>query len=175
MAASDQLILVDSADNEVGYETVTDCHYRRPKLHRAFSVFVFNDAGEMLITKRSSRKHTWPGFWSNACCSHPRKGQDMKTAAEARLVTELGITATVQFLFKFEYQAQFDDNWGEYELDWVYLSRANHPGDVNPDEVSDWEFIRIDDLKQQLVSNPGKFTPWFRICLDRVLDARSKQ
>src|SRR5206468_3361951 len=80
-SSTDQLILVDSFDNEIGYESVTGCHYGNPKLHRAFSVFVFNDAGEMLITQRSSEKHTWPLFWSNACCSHARKGQDSEAAA----------------------------------------------------------------------------------------------
>src|SRR5687767_2621269 len=171
-SATDQLILVDSSDNEIGYADVTECHYGTPRLHRAFSVFVFNDAGEMLITQRSGKKNTWPLFWSNACCSHPRKGQDSATAATARLLTELGITASVDLLFKFEYRAQYDDNWGEYELDWVFLSHSNGPGNVNPDEVKDWEFIRIDNLREQVRSNPGKFTPWFRLSLDRVLAAR---
>lgn len=167
--STDQLILVDSADNEIGHETVTECHYGNLKLHRAFSVFVFNDAGEMLITQRSSKKLTWPLFWSNACCSHPRKGQGTEAAASARLITELGIHASVNLLFKFEYRAQYDNNWGEYELDWVFLSRGNGPGSVNSDEIKDWQFIQIDDLKGQVRSNPGKFTPWFRLCLDRVL------
>src|SRR5688572_19144762 len=96
---SDQLILVDSADNEIGYGAVTECHSGNLELHRAFSVFVFNDAGEMLITQRSSKKHTWPLFWSNACCSHPRKGEDIAAAARARLMMELGIRASVTLLF----------------------------------------------------------------------------
>jgi isopentenyl-diphosphate delta-isomerase len=170
MNSMDQLILVDSSDNEIGYETVTECHYENLKLHRAFSVFLFNDAGEMLITQRSSKKQTWPLFWSNACCSHPRKGQDTASAASARLITELGISGVpLELLFKFEYRAQYDDNWGEHELDWVFRGRCNAPGNVNQEETSDWQFIRIDDLKSQVVSNPGKFTPWFRLCLDRVL------
>jgi len=166
---TDQIILVDSADNEIGHETVTGCHSGNLKLHRAFSVFVFNDAGEMLITQRSSKKHTWPLFWSNACCSHPRKGQDSAAAASARLAAELGISASVDLLFKFEYRAQYDSNWGEYELDWVFLSHCNSPGNVDAEEIKDWEFIRIDELQRQVGSNPGKFTPWFRLCLDRVL------
>jgi isopentenyl-diphosphate delta-isomerase len=170
--STDQLILVDSADNETGYETVTECHYGKPRLHRAFSVFVFNDAGEMLITQRSSKKHTWPLFWSNACCSHPRKGQDSEAAASARLITELGIRASVNLLFKFEYRAQYDNYWGEHELDWVFLSHSNGPVSVNPDEINDWQFIEIGDLKRQVRSNPAKFTPWFLLCLDRVLVAR---
>jgi len=167
--STDQLILVDSADNEIGHETVTACHYRQPQLHRAFSVFAFNDAGEMLITQRSSKKRTWPLFWSNACCSHPRKGEDSETGAGDRLIMELGIRASVQFLFKFEYRAQYNNDWGEHELDWVFLSRCDRPGNVNTDEISDWQFIKIADLTSQVRSNPGKFTPWFRICLDRVL------
>jgi isopentenyl-diphosphate delta-isomerase len=173
--SSDQLILVDSADNEIGYEAVTACHYRNPRLHRAFSVFVFNEAGEMLITQRSSKKHTWPLFWSNACCSHPRKGQDSAAAASARLTTELGISASVDFLFKFEYRAQYDDDWGEHELDWVFLTHCNEPGNVNADEIKAWEFIPIAELQRQVGSNPDKFTPWFRLCLDRVLKVMQKQ
>lgn len=172
MNSVDQLILVDSDDNEIGYESVAECHHGKLKLHRAFSVFIFNDAGEMLITQRSSKKHTWPLFWSNACCSHPVKGQETAAAARARLITELGIRGvSVDLLFKFEYQAQYDDSWGEHELDWVYRSRCNALGIVNHDEVNDWQFIRIDDLKSQVLSNPGRFTPWFRLCLDRVLAA----
>jgi isopentenyl-diphosphate delta-isomerase len=136
-------------------------------------VFVFNDAGEMLITQRSSKKRTWPLFWSNACCSHPRKGDDTAAAASARLNTELGIIAAVNLLFKFEYRAQYDTNWGEHELDWVFFSRCNAPGNVNADEVKDWEFIQTGDLQRQVASNPGKFTPWFRLSLDRVLAAVS--
>jgi isopentenyl-diphosphate delta-isomerase len=169
MTKSEHLILVDSADSEVGYEAATACHSGNLQLHRAFSVFVFNDAGEMLITQRSSQKLTWPLFWSNACCSHPRKGEDIFAAASARLNMELGITASVDLLFKFEYRAQYDTNWGEHELDWVFLAHSNAPGDVNADEVANWEFLPIDELKRQVVSNPGKFTPWFRLCLDRVL------
>ena len=111
-------------------------------------------------------------FWSNACCSHPRKGQDSEAAASARLITELGIRASVKLLFKFEYRAQYDNNWGEHELDWVFLSHCDGPGIVNSDEIYDWQFIEIDDLKRQVHSNPGKFTPWFQLCLDRVLAAR---
>jgi isopentenyl-diphosphate delta-isomerase type 1 len=118
------------------------------------------------------KKRTWPLFWSNACCSHPRKGQECAAAATDRLLTELGIRdVSVDLLFKFEYRAQYDDNWGEHELDWVYRSRCNAPGNVNPDEINDWQFIWIDDLKSQVLSNPGKFTLWFRICLGRVLAA----
>lgn len=168
--SSDRLILVDSEDNEIGYAAVTECHYQNPRLHRAFSVFVFNDAGEMLITQRSSKKHTWPLFWSNACCSHPREGEDIAAAASARLMMELGITASVNPQLKFEYRAQYDNNWGEHELDWVFFARGNGPGNVNADEIKDWEFIQIDDLQRQVASNPEKFTPWFRLCLDRVID-----
>jgi isopentenyl-diphosphate delta-isomerase len=164
-----ELILVDSADNEVGYQAAAECHSGKLQLHRAFSVFVFNDAGEMLITQRSSQKRTWPLFWSNACCSHPRKGENTSAAASARLQMELGITAAVNLLFKFEYRAQYDSNWGEYELDWVFLAHSNAPGNVNTEEIANWDFIRIDELKRQVAANPGKFTPWFRLCLDRVL------
>jgi isopentenyl-diphosphate Delta-isomerase len=168
----DQLILVDSKDNEIGYASADECHSGAFKRHRALSVFVFNDAGEMLITQRSRKKKTWPLFWSNACCSHPRKGQDCQEAARKRQDDELGFDAPVVLLFKFEYSARYDASWGEHELDWVFASHCNGPFQPNADEINDWKFISIDDLKMQMRSEPATFTPWFHICLDRVVELR---
>ncbi len=165
----EQIILVDSGDREIGYEEKEKCH-SHPKLHRAFSVFLFNDAGEMLVTQRSSAKKTWPLFWSNACCSHPRKGESCEAAAKRRVKEELGIDCAPEFLFKFEYSAQYDDTWGEHELDWVFSGK--HDGPVNPDEteINDWKFVDVQELREDVRKNPDRYTPWFKLALERVLE-----
>jgi isopentenyl-diphosphate delta-isomerase len=166
-----KLILVDDRDNEIGYGNFEDCHSGTLQRHRAFSVFIFNDAGEMLITQRSARKKTWPLFWSNACCSHPRAGQDCGSAALVRMHEELGVSTDIQFLFKFEYNARFDDEWGEHEMDWVFKGRHNGPLQPNRDEIHDWKFIPLHDLALHIQSAPGEYTPWFRLSLQRVIGA----
>ncbi|MBI2076038.1 MAG: isopentenyl-diphosphate Delta-isomerase [Candidatus Aenigmarchaeota archaeon] len=165
----EQIILVDSEDNEIGYEEKGRCHHPKPVLHRALSVFIFNDENEMLITRRSSGKKTWPLYWSNACCSHPRKGEECGAAAKRRVKEELGIDCSPAFLFKFEYSAQYNDSWGEHELDWVFAGK--HNGIIKPDkdEIKEWKFIGIEELKADVKKNPEKYTPWFRMSLERVL------
>jgi isopentenyl-diphosphate delta-isomerase len=126
----------------------------------------------MLITKRSMQKDTWPGFWSNACCSHPREGESTEEAAGRRLGEELGTSAELRFLFKFEYRAEYDTNWGEHELDHVFVGR--HTGPLAPDraEVEDTALIEVKALKQNVCEQPERYTPWFRISLDRVLNCQ---
>ena len=164
-----ELILVDSFDNEIGHETKERCHFKEPKLHRALSVFVINDNSEMLITRRSSLKKTWPLYWSNACCSHPAKGRDCLSAASNRLYEELGVRASVRFLFKFEYRAQYSEDWGEHELDWVFLCRHNGPFLMNPEEIVEARFVSIPQLRSELRNDGNSFTPWFHLCVERVL------
>jgi isopentenyl-diphosphate delta-isomerase len=168
-----ELILVDNLDNEIGYGSIEDCHSGGLKRHRAFSVFLFNDRGEMLITQRSAGKKTWPLFWSNACCSHPRRGETCESAARRRLVEELGISVDVQFLFKFEYDAQYDEIWGEHELDWVFDGSYSGQIQPNAEELMDWKFVPIAELLDQIRQNPERFTPWFLLSLERVLDRRN--
>ena len=165
-----QIILDDDKDNEIGYEEKEKCHHPKPILHRALSVFIFNEAEEMLITRRSAAKKTWPLYWSNACCSHPGKGEECGLAAERRVREELGIDCTPVFLFKLQYSAQYNDSWGEHELDWVFVGK--HNGIIKPDndEINEWKFIGIEELKADVKRNPDKYTPWFRMTLQRVLD-----
>lgn len=167
----DQLILVDSKDNVLGYAEKEKCHHGKPILHRAFSIFLFNNKGEMLITKRSSLKKTWPGFWSNAVCSHPRKDEETHAAAVRRLEEELGITSSLAYLFKFEYSADYDGEWGEHELDWVFAGKISEEPKADRDEIEDWKFISVEQLRQDVKNRPEKYTPWFKICLERVLES----
>ncbi len=165
----EQIILVDSNDNEIGCKEKEKCH-RPPILHRAFSVLIFNGKGQMLIHKRSAKKKTWPGFWTNACCSHPRKGEDTKKAAERRLNEELGFSCDLKFLFKFEYKAMYDNEWGEHELDYVFEGDYDGPVKPDEDEVEEIKFVNVGELKKDIKTHPEKYTPWFRIALERAMD-----
>ena len=101
---SERLILVDAADREIGHASKADAHVGKGILHRAFSLFVFNSAGELLLQQRAPGKPLWPGYWANSCCSHPRGGEDMETATQRRLSEELGFTCPLEFVFKFQYR-----------------------------------------------------------------------
>lgn len=160
---SEQLILVDREDNEVGYLSKAQCHAGSGVLHRAFSLFIFDGEGRLLLQQRSRHKRLWPLCWSNSCCSHPRRGENMETATRRRLAEELGIDAELQYLYKFIYQAQFDEAGAEHELCWVYIGRTDEPVRANASEVADWRFVPAGGLDAELRKRPEAFTPWFRM------------
>jgi len=165
---TDTLILVDEDENTIGYEEKEQCHLVPTKLHRAFSIFIFNSEGQMFIHKRASLKKTWPGYWTNACCSHPRKGETFETATVRRLREELGFETTVTHLFFFRYEAKFDEEYGENEIDHVFL--GIYDGKISPDrnEIEEWKFIGIEDLLHDIAVSET-YTPWFREALPGVL------
>src|ERR1700749_414396 len=139
-ADSDELILVDEADREVGHLSKARCHDGQGVLHRAFSLLIFNDAGELLLQQRASGKRLWPLYWSNSCCSHPRRAESMETAIHRRLHEELGLRCPLQFLFKFQYQAQWDDTGAENELCSVFIGRSTDSVKINRDEILAWRW-----------------------------------
>jgi isopentenyl-diphosphate Delta-isomerase len=161
--AMEDLILVDELDREIGSRSKTECHSGNGVLHRAFSVFVFNGQDELLLQKRAAEKPLWPNYWSNSCCSHPRQGESMEQAVSRRLIQELGFDCSVQFLYKFKYHAQYGALGAEHEYCWVYYGRYDGPVDPNINEIADWRFIGIRDLKAELEATPGRFTPWFKM------------
>jgi len=171
----EMLILVNEKDDETGYAPKEECHIWPAKRHRAFSIFIFNSKTEMLIHKRAADKKTWPGFWTNACCSHPRKGELIHGAAERRLKEELGFTAKLKHLFTFEYSAQYDAKWGEHEVDWVFAGRYDGPVNPDPKEVAEWRFVPIDDIQSDIIAHPERYTPWFKACFDKVLEKLQKK
>ncbi len=160
---AEELILVDANDNETGYGSKADCHDGDGILHRAFSLFLFNDDGELLLQQRSDSKRLWPGYWSNSICSHPRRGETMDVATRRRLRDELNIEAQVEFVYKFQYQADFGDAGAENELCHVYLGRA--PDDIKPNdsEIAATRFISATDLDREFRDQPESLTPWFRL------------
>lgn len=159
----EKLILVDENDNEIGNLSKDKCHDGDGQLHRAFSLFIFNSEGRVLLQQRSSQKRLWPMYWSNACCSHPRRGEDMSEAVNRRLHQELGLTSELEFLFKFIYQARYDDAGSEHELCWVYLGRSSDDIVVNANEIADWRFVSVEALNRELATDPGNFTPWMKL------------
>lgn len=161
--ASEQLILVDDHDREIGFKGKADCHTGGGVLHRAFSIFVFNRRNELLLQQRSPSKMLWPGYWSNTCCSHPRRGEVMADAVTRRLKQELGFTCPLAYLYKFKYQAQFGPVGAEHELCSVYYGRYDGPVDVNVTEIAAWRFVGVDALERELAATPETFTPWFKM------------
>lgn len=164
------LILVDENDNEIGYESKDKCHQGKGLLHRAFSIFLFNDKHELLFQKRSDDKLLWGGYWSNTVCSHPRKGETIEIATKRRLNDEMGVDADLKFLFKFQYQAKFKSIGSEHELCYVYIGKHNGPYHPNPNEIKDLMFIPFDKIEEELQRNGKFYTPWFKIEYQRILE-----
>ncbi len=166
----DALILVDAADQDVGHLSKARCHEGRGVLHRAFSLLIFNGAGELLLQQRASSKRLWPSYWSNSCCSHPRSGETLEAATQRRLQEELGITGCpLQFLFKFQYQAQFDATGSEHELCSVFIGSCSDPLRINGNEISAWRWVSPQALQSELASREAaRFTPWFKIEWARI-------
>lgn len=162
------LVLVDADDREIGFLDKAAAHKGKGTLHRAFSLFIFNTKGELLLTQRAAGKRLWGGYWSNSCCSHPRRGETIDKAIHRRLDEELGLKTPLEFLFKFEYQAQFDADGAEHELCWVYAGRSNQAPRVNPTEISAMRYIAPVVLDAEIAKIPDVFTPWFKLEWARI-------
>lgn len=160
---NEPLILVDEHDKVLGYDSKVACHQGYGRLHRAFSIFVFNCQNELLLQKRSEKKPLWPLYWSNSCCSHPRQGEGNLASAQRRLQEELSITLRPEFLYRFRYHASFGDVGAEHELCSVYVGRSNAPVEVNENEVADWRYIAPETLDRKLAEEPELFTPWLKL------------
>ena len=166
--SSEELILVNENDEELGFRDKAGCHTGSGALHRAFSLFIFNQRGELLLQQRSDEKPLWPLFWSNSCCSHPRRGESMALATGRRLRQELGLEAELQYIYKFQYQAQFNDDGAEHELCWVYLGRCDDSPQANAHEIANWRFVSVADLEAEMSEYPERFTPWFKMEWERL-------
>lgn len=165
---SEDLILVDRDDNEVGTLSKGRCHDGDGILHRAFSAFVFDTGGRLLLQRRAPDKRLWPGYWSNSCCSHPRAGEIMDEAVHRRLAQELGIAADLRFVYKFRYQARYEDAGSEHELCWVYAGVTGEAVRANETEVAEWRYVDPAELSRELRANPDEYTPWFRMEWERL-------
>lgn len=164
----EDLILVDSQDNVLGHTSKTACHDGDGQLHRAFSIFLFNGAGQLMLQQRSPQKRLWPGYWANSCCSHPRRGETDLEAAERRIAEELAVSPPLTFLFRFEYHAHFGELGSEHELCSIYAAKSDAPVSVNVNEISDWKYVDPDELDRELIENPEKYSPWLKLEWPRI-------
>lgn len=172
---SQMVILVDENDRQLGLEDKLAAHRNGARLHRAFSVFVFNKRGEMLLQQRAMGKYHSQGKWTNACCSHPMPGESVVDAAHRRLREEMGFDCDMREAFSFIYKADVGNGLTEHEYDHVFL--GNHDGgiEINEEEAMDYRWISLEKLKEEMRQNPDAFTPWLRISLDRVISSYSKK
>ncbi len=168
----EEVILVDTSDNQTGTEEKIKAH-ELAILHRAFSVFVFNDTNELMLQRRALHKYHSPGLWTNTCCSHPRPGEETIAAAHRRLVEEMGFDCKLEWKFSFIYKAPFDNGLTEHEFDHVFYGFYNEEPRINEEEVAEWKWISVPELKADIKARPDEYTVWFKIAVAE-LSAKSE-
>lgn len=167
--AKEEVILVDENNNELGVEEKMKAH-EEGKLHRAFSIFIFNSKKELLLQRRASSKYHCGGLWTNTCCSHPRPGEKIIDAAKRRLKEEMGIiTEDVWNVTSFVYKAILGNGLTEHEYDYVLVGNYNESPRLNPKEADGWKWVTLEELKKDIKENAEHYTPWFRIILEKYL------
>jgi isopentenyl-diphosphate delta-isomerase len=161
------IILVNENDVQLGTMEKMEVH-QKALLHRAFSIFIFNSKGDMLLQQRAINKYHSAGLWSNACCSHPSGDQQTMEAAEKRLQAEMGFTVPLQKAFDFIYKAALENGLTEHEYDHVFMGK--YDGEIYPDkdEVKDFCFVSMDEIKNSIQTHPEKYTEWFKIAFPKV-------
>lgn len=162
------LILVNEADEEIGQMAKLEAH-QKGILHRAFSLFIFNSKGELLLQQRAMHKYHSPGLWTNTCCSHQRAGETNKEAGKRRLAEEMGFSCELKEVFNFIYKASFDNGLTEHELDHVMVGQYEADPIINKEEVMEFKWITLSDLKQDMEKHPEKYTAWFKIILNEYM------
>ena len=162
----EEVILVSPTDEPLGTMPKMEAH-KNAVLHRAFSVFLMNDAGAVLLQQRAAHKYHSPLLWTNTCCSHQRVGESNIEAGKRRLYEEMGIRAELSELFSFIYKAPFDNGLTEHELDHVMMGRFNGEPVINTEEVADWAWMQPREVKDDMARNPDKYTVWFKIIFEK--------
>ncbi len=166
----EQVILVNEQDEEVGIMEKMQAHLEG-RLHRAFSIFIFNTKNELLLQKRAYGKYHSAGLWSNTCCSHPKPEETVADAATRRLNEEMGIQCNLKKSFSFVYKAVLDNNLTEFEYDHVFSGITDEEPTPHPDEVVAWKYVNTEYLREDIILNPTKYTEWFKICLEEYTNA----
>ena len=160
--AEEHVILVNEKDQEIGLMPKLEAH-QKAVLHRAFSVFIFNSENELMLQQRASNKYHSPNLWTNTCCSHQRSGESNIQAGTRRLYEEMGFTTSLKEITSFIYKAPFDNGLTEHELDHIMVGYYNEDPVINSDEVEDWKWMKIEDVKNDISLNPDLYTAWFKI------------
>ncbi|HOZ86543.1 MAG TPA: isopentenyl-diphosphate Delta-isomerase [Bacteroidia bacterium] len=164
---TEHVILVDESDKPLGSMEKMDAH-RKGVLHRAFSVFIFNSQGLMLLQQRAIGKYHSGGLWTNTCCSHPRPGESTMAAAQRRLKEEMGMEVELNFKTSFTYKATFSNTLTEHEFDHVFTGTSDSDPRINKDEVENFQWLPVADVKKQIASEPDRFTAWFMIAMEKL-------
>lgn len=162
------VVLVDQDDQKLGLMEKQQAHVAG-LLHRAFSVFVFNSNGELMIQQRAASKYHSPTLWTNTCCSHPRDNETYEQAAHRRLKEEMGFDCDLEFKFSFIYKAHLDNDLTEHELDHVFIGTYNDEPKLNPEEVMAYRWVDLMDLKKDIEKNPQNYTAWFKIIFEHYV------
>jgi isopentenyl-diphosphate delta-isomerase len=164
---SEFLILVDEHDKPWG-KLEKDQVHQLGLLHRAFSVFIFNSKGELLLQQRADGKYHSGGLWTNTCCSHPRFGEELKDAVSRRLEEEMGLVCETKFIFSFTYKSTFENGLTEHEFDHVYYGVSDETPKPNPVEVSQWKYVTLESLQKDISTHPNHYTVWLNLCLPKL-------
>lgn len=173
MSKKEYVILVDENDNELGLMEKMEAH-EKGVLHRAFSVFVFNNKGQVMLQQRAFEKYHSGGLWTNTCCSHPRKGETVLEAAHRRMEEEMGFDCELEEQFHFIYNRKLDKGLTEHELDHVVFGKFDGSPNLNPEEAADYKWVNMQALKTDISKNPNQYTEWFKICFDEVFERSFK-
>ncbi|NQU34404.1 MAG: isopentenyl-diphosphate Delta-isomerase [Bacteroidetes bacterium] len=171
--SAEYVILVNEEDKPMGTMGKMEAH-RKAVLHRAFSVFIFNTNGELLLQQRASHKYHSPLLWTNTVCSHPRQGEKTIEAAHRRIVEEMGMDCEFSEAFSFLYNADVGQGLTEHEFDHVFIGTSDVIPIINPDEVAAWKYVELRWLEEDIVNNPDKYTVWFKIAFSEVIDHFTK-
>ena len=163
----ENVVLVDRNNKPVGLMEKIEAH-KKGLLHRAFSIFVFNSKGELLIQQRATSKYHSQGLWSNTCCSHPHENENIETGAHRRLKEEMGFDCELKEVFSFVYKAEVDNGFIEYEFDHVFIGKYDGEPKINPGEIAKWKFVNPEILKEEIKNYSEKFTEWFKIAIKKV-------
>ncbi len=162
----EQVILVNESDEPIGLMGKMEAH-EKALLHRAFSVFILNDKNELMLQQRAAEKYHSPLLWTNTCCSHQRDGETNIQAGQRRLQEEMGFSVPLKELFNFIYKAPFDNGLTEHEFDHVMVGYYNDDPEVNPEEVGEWKWMTIEDVKTDMDQQPDVYTAWFKVIFSK--------
>ena len=162
----EKVILVNEKDEQIGLMEKIEAH-AKALLHRAFSVFVYNDKNEVMLQQRALSKYHSPGLWTNTCCSHQREGESNIDAGKRRLMEEMGFTTELEETISFIYKAPFDNGLSEHEFDYILIGKYDGEPNINPDEVVAWKWMSLEAIKKDLQENPANYTAWFKIIFDK--------
>jgi isopentenyl-diphosphate Delta-isomerase len=162
----DNVILVDINDNQIGLMPKLEAH-KKGVLHRAFSVFIFNNYGELMLQRRALTKYHSPGLWTNTCCSHQREGESNILSAKRRLNEEMGFVTELFEKTSFIYKVNFDNGLTEHELDHIIVGKYNHSPVINSFEVDSWKWMSMEDIRKNINDQPNNYTAWFKIIFEK--------